>query len=89
MDETEQRQQAEPIPDDLYRRLTASQVFTLQRIRSFGYELQFVRREGLPEAIPFVASPNVSTVGVLEADGSVNHRHPHTIRPPDAKPDKS
>lgn len=89
MDEPEQREQAAPIPDDLYRRLTASQVFTLKRIQSFGYELQFVRREGLPEAIPFVASPNVSTFGVLEADGSVNHQHAHTIRPPGERSEKT
>lgn len=81
MVEQEKRAQVDPIPEDLYRRLTASQIFAIRRIESFGYELRFVRRQGLPEAIPFVASPSVSTFGVVEPDGSVNHRHAHVIRP--------
>lgn len=80
-EQLEQREQIDPIPPDLYRQLTASQIFAIRRIENFGYQLRFVRRQGLPEAIPFVASPNVSTFGVVEPDGSINHRHAHTIRP--------
>ena len=81
MSEPDQRSRVDPIPEDLYRRLTASQIFAIRRIESFGYELRFVRRQGLPEAIPFVASPSVSTFGVVERDGSINHKHTHVIRP--------
>lgn len=81
MSEQDQRSRVEPIPDDLYRQLTASQIFAIRRIESFGYELRFVRRQGLAEAIPFVQSPSVGTVGVVEADGRINHQHTHTIRP--------
>ncbi|HEY5761845.1 MAG TPA: hypothetical protein VIS73_01410 [Rhodocyclaceae bacterium] len=77
----DQREQVDPIPPDLYQRLTASQIFAIRRIESFGYELRFVRRQGLPEAIPFVASPSVSTFGVVEPDGNINHKHTHVIRP--------
>ncbi len=68
----EQREQKEPIPDDLEDILSPLQTMALHRIESFGWELRFVRRPPSQTPIPVVFSDDGNKIGVLEDDGRIN-----------------
>jgi hypothetical protein len=61
-----------PIPDNYENVLSAMQLMTLQIIEKRGWELYFVRRDGLDVPIPAVRSADGKTIGVIEEDGNLN-----------------
>lgn len=78
--EIENRKRLPAIPADLQQRLTELQFLAVRRIEDFGWDLKFVRREGLKEPIVVVCNSGAQ-LGVLEADGRLNLQHNLKIRP--------
>ena len=76
----ENRGASKPVPDRLNEALNELQMMALRRIESFGWELRFVRRSGLPNSIPVVSNAEGTTIGVLEEDGRVNLEHDVRLR---------
>lgn len=68
----DKRKTLPPIPDDYENLLTPLQLMALRNIASFGWELRFVRREGLDMPIPVVHGADGKKIGVIEADGNIN-----------------
>jgi len=61
-----------PIPRNLEIILNSLQYITLCEAENEGWELCFVRREGLNVPIPVVKGSDKKTVGVIEEDGNFN-----------------
>ncbi len=76
----ENRGASKPVPDKLNETLNELQMLALRRIESFGWELRFVRRAGLPNPIPVVSNAEGTTIGVLEEDGRVSLEHDIRLR---------
>ena len=66
------RDKMSPIPDNLENVLNPSQLLTLRNAESNGWELYFVRREGLDVAIPVIKGIGSQSIGIIEADGQFN-----------------
>ena len=61
-----------PIPRNLEIILNSLQLITLCEAENEGWELCFVRREGLNVPIPVVKGCDKKTVGVIDEDGNFN-----------------
>jgi hypothetical protein len=61
-----------PIPDNFESVLNALQLMTLRNIEQSGWELYFIRRDGLDIPVPVVRSADGETIGVIEVDGRLN-----------------
>jgi len=70
--ERERRKGGKPIPDDLEGTLNDAQLFALQTIEKFGWELRFVRRPLFQDPVPVVCNGEGNMLGVLEEDGRLN-----------------
>ena len=68
----ERRDRSAPIPDDYENLLTPMQLMALRNIAGFGWELRFVRRDGIDIPIPVVYSDQGRRIGVIEEDGKLN-----------------
>ena len=60
------------VPENLENILNPSQLLTLRNAESNGWELYFVRREGLDVPIPVIKGIGSQAIGVIEADGQFN-----------------
>lgn len=61
-----------PISDDLENILTPMQLMTLCIAEHDGWELYFVRRDGLEVTVPIIRDSGSNIYGVIEADGAFN-----------------
>ena len=61
-----------PIPGNLDIILNSLQLITLYEAENEGWELCFVRREGLRIPVPVIKGSDRKTVGVIEEDGNFN-----------------
>ncbi len=68
----DKRKTLPPVPDDYENLLTPLQLMALRNIATFGWELRFVRREGLAAPIPVVHGADGQKIGVIEEDGNIN-----------------
>ena len=66
------RDKMPPVPDNLEKILSPGQLLTLRNAESNGWELYFVRREGLDVPIPVIKGIGSHSIGVIEADGQFN-----------------
>ena len=75
-----------PIPDDLEKILSPLQLMTLRTAENEGWELYFVRRDGLEVPIPFIKGADSKTIGIIDKDGKFNAETEIRIRiSPDAQ----
>lgn len=70
--DAEKRDREAPVPDNLEDILSEFQLMALRRIKSFGWELLFVRRVPFHAAVPVIVNDDGNKVGVLEEDGRIN-----------------
>ena len=77
----ENRNRLPPIPPDLKGVLTENQFLAMRSIEGFGWNLEFVRRQGTPKPIVVVSNPTGQTLGILEEDGRLNLQHGIKFRP--------
>jgi len=61
-----------PIPGNLDMILSSLQLITLCEAENEGWELCFVRREGLKIPVPVIKGSDRETVAVIEEDGNFN-----------------
>ena len=61
-----------PIPDDLDIILNPLQLMTLRNAENEGWELCFVRREGLEVPIPVIKGADSKSIAVIEENGNFN-----------------
>lgn len=80
MNQNDKRNAMAPVPDNLANFLSALQMLCVKRLESFGWELQFVRRKGVPAPIPVVFEPGSKKTGVIDEDGALNTQHGLRIR---------
>jgi len=66
------RTKMEPIPDNLENIINPMQLITLRSAEVDGWELYFVRREGLEVPVPVVRGYDNEAIGVIEEDGNFN-----------------
>jgi len=76
----DKRTKLPPIPGDFESLLTPPQLMALRNIASFGWELHFVRREGVEIPIPVVHTADGRKIGVIEEDGNINLNPKITFR---------
>ena len=76
----ENRETMAPIPANLKKLLNQAQLLTIQRIGQFGWELQFVRRNGLEVPLPVVKGPTGEAIGVIDEDGNIDSNPDIVIR---------
>ena len=76
----EKRKGADPIPEKLEDWLTNDQVEAIKHIEELGWQLRFIRREGLDHPVPVVYRIDGSNIGVLDEEGKID-MNPHiTVR---------
>jgi len=68
----EKRSKMPPIPDDYENLLSPLQLMALRNIANFGWELRFVRREGVDVPVPVVKGVDGQTIGVIDEDGNLD-----------------
>jgi len=61
-----------PIPDELEHILNPQQIMTLRDAENEGWELCFVRREGLEVPLPVIKGADDQIFAVIEEDGKFN-----------------
>ena len=61
-----------PIPDNFESFLNITQLMTLRNIEKQGWELYFIRRDGLDVPVIVVKSADGKTIGVIEEEGNLN-----------------
>ena len=69
---TEQRDRMPPTPDDYHSYINLDQRHTLNRLRGYGWELEFIRRPLFQEAVVVIKSPDGKQFGTLENTGQIN-----------------
>jgi hypothetical protein len=69
-----------PIPDNLENILNPMQLMTLRNAENDGWELCFVRRDGLEVPVPVIKGADSKIVGVIEEDGRFNANSSIRIR---------
>jgi len=70
--DNENRNKNKPIPDDLENILNPLQLITLRNAENEGWELCFVRREGLEVPVPVIRGADRKAIAVIEKDGNFN-----------------
>ena len=68
----ENRERMAPIPANLNKLLNQAQLLAIQKVGQFGWELQFVRRNGLEVPLPVIKGPNGEAVGIIDEDGNID-----------------
>jgi len=68
----EKRSKVPPVPDDYENLLTPLQMMGLRNIANFGWELRFVRREGVDVPVPVVKGADGQAIGVIDEDGNLD-----------------
>jgi len=68
----EKRSKMPPVPDDYENLLTPVQLMALRNIANFGWELRFVRREGIDVPVPVVKGADGQAIGVIDEDGNLD-----------------
>ena len=66
------RAKMSPIPDNLENILNPMQLMTLRNAENNGWELYFVRREGLDVPVPVIKGIGTRVIGIIEANGQFN-----------------
>jgi hypothetical protein len=69
---TERRTGKDPIPKNLERLLSDTQVLALHQIENFGWHLEFMRRPLFQDPVAVVVNADRTQIGVLEEDGRIN-----------------
>ena len=60
------------IRDNLENVLSTLQLMTLRNAENEGWELYFVRRDGLEIPIPVIKGADSKTIGIIDEDGNFN-----------------
>jgi hypothetical protein len=68
----ERRQEGNQFPEDFDDILNEEQLFMLNKMEGFGWELAFIRRPLFQEIITVLSHPDHGTYGILESDGRLN-----------------
>jgi len=76
----ENRERMAPIPANIGKLLNPAQLMAIQNAGKFGWELQFVRRNGLEVPLPVIKGPNGETVGVVDEAGNIDTNPDIVIR---------
>ena len=74
------RRKMAPIPNNYKKLLSPAQLIALNNVGKFGWELHFVRRNGLEVPVPVVKGPNGETIGVIDEDGNIDTKPKIVIR---------
>lgn len=77
---SERRQSAKQLLRALKSELNEAQLETLAALERFGWELKFVRRPPFQPPVAVVTDSERKSLGVLEADGSLNESPNLTLR---------
>jgi len=59
-----------PIPDHLEKVLNSKQLMTLRTLENHGWELCFVRRDGLEVSVPVIKNEKNKTIGIIGKNGN-------------------
>ncbi len=78
--DTEKRNDIQPVPENIEEALNEAQVRTLRSIKSFGWELHFVRRPLFQEVIPVLINKEGDKFIVLNENGAINEAPDMDIR---------
>lgn len=78
--ELDKRKGLVPIPKKLTDWLNEDQKSMLSTIENYGWELKYIRRTELKEAMVIVVNPQGNQVGVLEKSGELNLESGVTLR---------
>lgn len=70
--DNEKRTKMTPVPDNYESLLTPLQLIALRNVAEFGWELRFVRREGIDIPVPVVKGADGQTIGIIDEDGNLN-----------------
>lgn len=76
----ENREKMAPIPVNIEKILNPAQLMAIRNVGKFGWELQFVRRNGLEIPVPVVKGPNGEAIGVIDENGNIVTNPDITIR---------
>ena len=66
------RNRMTPIPNNWKKLLNPLQLMAIKNVAKFGWELHFVRRNGLDVPVPVVKGPEGELVGVIDLDGNID-----------------
>jgi hypothetical protein len=78
--DNDKRHGDDPIPENLEDWLSQDQLNALKQIRSFGWELKFVRRPVFQDPIVIIYCDDGNKIGVLGKDGKIDMNPDITIR---------
>lgn len=76
----EKRNGTKPVPDNFMEFLNHSQLLSLRKVESFGWQLLFIRRPLFLEPTIVVADPDSGRKAVLEECGKINQQYQIVIR---------
>jgi len=68
----EKRDKMPPIPANVEKLLNPLQLMAIRNVGNFGWELHFVRRNGIDIPVPVVKGADGKAIGVIDEDGRVD-----------------
>ena len=74
------RKRMTAIPNNWKKLLNPLQLMAIKNVEKFGWELHFVRRNGLDTPVPVVKGPEGELLGVIDLDGNINNNPNIIIR---------
>ncbi len=73
MDRVEKRKGTKPVPDNLLEYLNEVQLMTYQSIKSFGWDIKFIRRPLFQKPVCILTNLEKTMLAVIEEDGILKH----------------
>lgn len=71
--EKDKRNKQKPVPSNLADFLTGEQQMSLNKIESYGWRLEFIRRPLFEKPTVVIFGPDNGQIGILRDDGSIEH----------------
>lgn len=76
------------IPNHLEKSLNSKQILTLRKLKNNGWELCFIRRDGLDGPVPVIKNERSKNIGVIDKDGNLNTNPSISVRKSPREPER-